>query len=209
MSEHVRSGGYVQSKHDHCLFVKWTNWFTFIYILVHVDDFFCAATSEVLIDEFETHLKNRYDITSKPFLGFLGVTITPLEDGSRIFTRSQQLKKIFAKWLPLGVKGVGPITPMARNYEEVRKGDFQAFDKTEYLSLLGALQQLIDVRPDIMDAVGTAATFNHQYNTEDMKALIRIAKYLWVTQDLGLILRVGGKMIFFDLLCLPKHQEQG
>ena len=45
-----------------------------------------------------------------------------------------------------------------------------------------------------MDAVGTAATFNHKCNTEDMKALIRIAKYLWVTQDLGLILRVGGKM---------------
>ena len=139
MSEHVRSGGYVQSKHDHCLFVKWTNWYTYIYILVHVDDFFCSATSEALIDEFETHLKCRYDITSEPFLGFLGVTITPLEDGSRIFTRTQQLKKIFAKWLPLGVKGVGPITPMARNYEEVRKGDFEECDKTEYLSLLGAL----------------------------------------------------------------------
>ena len=194
MSEHVRSGGYIQSIHDHCLFVKWTNWYTFIYILVHVDDFFCSATSEALIDDFEAHLKTRYDITSKPFLGFLGVTITPLEDGSRIFTRSQQLKKIFEKWLPLGVKGVGPITPMARNYEETRNGDFEACDKTEYLSLLGALQQLIDVRPDIMDAVGTAATFNHQCNTEDMKALIRIVKYLWVTQDLGLILRTGGKM---------------
>ena len=96
--------------------------------------------------------------------------------------------------MPLGVKGVGPITPTARNYEEVRKGDFQACDKTEYLSLLGALQQLIDVRPDIMDAVGTAATFNHQCNTEDMKAIIRIAKYLWVTQDLVLVLRAGGQM---------------
>ena len=194
MSEHVRSGGYVQSKHDHCLFIKWKNWYTYIYILVHVDDFFCAATSEALIDEFESHLKTRYDITSKQFTSFLGVTITSLEDGSRIFTRSQQLKKIFAKWLPQGVKGIGPTTPMAKNYEQVRKGDFQACDTTEYLSLLGALQQLIDVRPDIMDAVGTAATFNHKCNTEDMKALIRIAKYLWVTQDLGLILRVGGKM---------------
>lgn len=114
MSEHVRSGGYVQSKHDHCLFIKWKNWYTYIYILVHVDDFFCAATSEALIDEFESHLKTRYDITSKQFTSFLGVSITSLEDGSRIFTRSQQLKKIFAKWLPQGVKGIGPTTPMAK-----------------------------------------------------------------------------------------------
>ena len=117
------------------------------------------------------------------------------------------MQKIFDKWLPDGVKGVGPITPMAKDCESVREGEFEPCNRIDYLSLLGALQQLIDVGPDIMEATGTTATFTHKSNTEDMKALLRIAKYLWVTQDLGLVLRKGGPVTERHFLYLRGYAD--
>ena len=75
------------------------------------------------------------------------------------------MQEIFDKWLPNGVKGVGLITQMANDYESVRIGSSSCVIKNEYLSLLGAIQQLIDVRTKIMDVTGTAAAFTQKSNT--------------------------------------------
>ena len=90
MSAHVLRGGYSQSKHDQCLYYKWTNFYTFIYILVHVDDFYCAATTEELLQEFSIHLQSRYEITEKAELDYLGMDIKTTPDGTKYFSRPKQ-----------------------------------------------------------------------------------------------------------------------
>jgi hypothetical protein len=93
ITEHIIGYGYTHSKFDQCLFFKWNSMTEFIYIIVHVDDFHCNATSDDMIDEFVRMLRNKYEVTDKPLDSYLGITIKRNSDGSRLFTRPQQLEK--------------------------------------------------------------------------------------------------------------------
>jgi len=48
---HLVKGGYVKSKWDQCFFVKWTSAKTYIYILLHMDEFTGCTTHQKLLDE--------------------------------------------------------------------------------------------------------------------------------------------------------------
>jgi hypothetical protein len=190
MSEHLVAQEYQQSKYDQCLFFKWINAQKYIYIIVHVDDFQCSATSEDLIDEFCTALETKYQITTKPLESYLGISIKTNVDGDRIFTRPVQLQKIFKNWLAPGHKIKVPTTPMAVDYRKGNNdGNCKLYNKTTYQQLLGALMQLLDVRPDIAFAISKCAQRTNQCDENDAKALMRIVTYLYGTQSYGLRLR--------------------
>ena len=192
MSAHLVSGGYVRSVYDRCLFYKWESCTRFIYILVHVDDFHCSATSPELLDEFSNHLRCRYDITENDGNGYLGMEIESLPDGGKVFTRQKQLQALLDKWYPEDKRvTVAPQTPMSTAYEQSRQGEHVSVDITKYQSLLGGLMQLIDVRPDIIDAVSRVAQYVHECNEKDWMAMQRIVAYLYGTVSLGLVLRPG------------------
>ena len=72
---HLTAGGYVQSKWDQCLFYKWISLLIYIYIMFHVDDLDAAGTSEEILDEFEGHMKTKYEVTSNTDGVFLGIAI--------------------------------------------------------------------------------------------------------------------------------------
>jgi hypothetical protein len=195
MSEHLIRGGYVRSVYDQCLFYKWESAESYIYVLVHVDDFHCSATSDDLLDSFSDHLRVKYDITEKDGSAYLGMEITITKDGGKIFTRKKQVFDILEKWYPQDERSRVPFrTPMALNYEQLRMGDHPKVDITRFQSLLGGLMQLIDVRPDIIDAVSRVAQYVHECNEKDWQAMMRIVGYIDGTKDLGLCLRPGDKM---------------
>jgi hypothetical protein len=200
MSAHLKLGGYFQSTFDPCLFFKWVSAESFIYILVHVDDFYVAATTAALLDDFDYHLRSKYDITDKVEGDYLGMVITKLEDGSKVFTKPKQMQKTCDKWLPTGFdkQGRGPKSPMDPNYEVRRQGSTEKVDVAQYRSILGDLIQLVDVRPDISDATCRGAQYTTEANVVDMEAMVRIVKYLWCTRGIGVRLRPGSRQ---DRIC--------
>jgi hypothetical protein len=171
--------------------MKWISDSEYIYIIVYVDDFVIAATHDSLIDEFCAHLKSKYKITTKPFTSYLGTSIEEKKDGSRVFTRPHQLERLFNKWLPTKSE-IYPDTPMTVEYgRQHSHEDSPECDKTEYQSCLGALMQIVDVRPDIAFSVSKCSQRTHDCREVDMKALLRIVCYLKGTEFKGLTLRPG------------------
>jgi hypothetical protein len=173
--------------------------------LVHVDDFYVAATSVVLLDEFDTHLRVKYDITDKHEGDYLGMEINKLADGSKIFTKPKQLLKMCEKWLGQEMEIVGqkwPATPMDPKYEEKRRVEPKMVDVSTFRSILGDLIQMVDVRPDITDATCRAAQYTEEANEVDMEAMRRVVRYLWNTRGYGIRLRPGcehGRASFVQL----------
>jgi hypothetical protein len=148
--QHILSGGYSQSIYESCLFYKWDSSSSYIYIIIHVDDFNCAATDNGLLDNFYEHLKRKYEVTSNDNGTFLGILRTNLPDGSALFTKPFILRKLFDKYLPDGPYLIPlPTAPITSEYMKSIGNPSPNFDSHKFLSLNGLLIQLIDVRPDI------------------------------------------------------------
>ena len=64
-------------------------------------------------------------------------------------------------------------------------------DATDFRSLLGAMMQLTDCRPDIAFALSKISQRQATPRQKDKDALIYVVNYLYTTKDLGLILRRG------------------
>ena len=189
--DHLKAGGYKQSIWDQCLFVKWVSLFSFIYIVFHVDDFAALGSTDGMIDEFGEHLRSKYEITPNTDGVFLGTRCSRQPDGSMIFTKPHQLEAIFDKWTPDGSTIELPKEPMAAAYIEKLEAESPPVDKTPYKSLLGALMQLMDCRPDISYALSKLAQRSESPREHDMSALLYVVHYLIGTKDLGLRLRPG------------------
>ena len=191
MSAYVRTGGYRQSIFDPCLFYKWVSVSSFVYVMVHVDDFAIMGTSEQTVDEFIAHMMRRYDITVKPFESYLGMEITTLADGSRLFRRPKRLQMLFDEWLPDPAAVRMPETPMDKRYGTNRDLTSPKCDRTKFQSLLGSLLHMVDVRPDIADAVSRVAQFTTEATEDDMEALRRVIRYIYGNRNLGILIRPG------------------
>ena len=196
LTAHLLAGGYRQSVYDQCLFYKWTDENTYVYVVIHVDDFSLAASTDALIDDFVEYLKEAFpEMTQADFVTYLGAQILTLADGSRHFSRPKNLQKSFDKWLDEAntmVSEPSPSTPMTQLYAKMHEhDDSPVWERRRYQELLGSLIQLIDVRPDISYAVSKLAQRTQDCREEDWKAMLRVVLYLHATQDLGLTLKAG------------------
>jgi len=101
-AKHNEEGGYIQSKHDMCVFVKHISEDEYIWIYAHVDDFKCFATSNQLLIDYKKHLEKKYTkVKLVEGNDYLGIHEEKLEEGS-IFTKPKDLSKLFDIYLPNG-----------------------------------------------------------------------------------------------------------
>ena len=193
--DHLQAGGYVQSKWDQCLFYKWISVLIYIYILFHVDDFNASGTSEEILDDFEVHLKIKYEVTSNTDGVFLGIEVQQHGPESTIFRRPAMLQNIFETYLSDGPKmAIAPRGPMQLSY-------FKNFDvdnsplvsASDFRSMLGMIQQLLDVRPDICFAVVKIAQRQAAPRQKDVDALIYLIHFLYAYRSSGVTLRRSDK----------------
>jgi len=188
--EHLLSGGYSQSIYEPCLFYKWNSLTSYIYIIIHVDDFNCAATNNALLDEFFKHLQSKYEATSNDNGTFLGILRTNLPDGSAIFTKPFIIRKLFDKYLPDGPFITPlPSVPITSEYIKNIGNPSPDCNVQQFLSLNGLLIQLIDVRPDIAFALSKISQKQKHPSERDYQALIYLTHYLWNKQNWGIHLQ--------------------
>lgn len=187
---HLKLGGYLQSAWDRCLFYKWTSSFCFLYIVFHVDDFFATGTSESMIDEFDEHMSQKYEVTSNMDGVFLGIHMCLQQDGSYCFRKPHQLQAIFDMYLPNGPSMSLPSDPMSLAYSKSFDiEDSPACNATSFRSMLGAIMQLTDCRPDISFTIAKIAQRQCSARDKDLSALMYLVHYLWATKEKGVVLR--------------------
>lgn len=207
---HLVKGGYIQSKWDQCLFVKWTSPTTYIYIVLHVDDFTGSATSQKLLDDLEEYLKAKYtEVTTNTDGMFLGIFCEKQADSSMKFTKPFQLLKIFEKHLPEGMTGPFPKDPMTKRYMDTFQDPSPPVESTKFRSLLGALMQLTDVRAEVVFPLSKIATRTEEPRESDYEALMHIVRFLYGTKDNGLCLRGGDKLSATTILKLRAYADCG
>jgi hypothetical protein len=188
--KHLLAYGYSQSIYDPCLFYKLISPTKYIIIVAYVDDFIVAASDYSLIELLHKELAAKYEVNIAPYIDYIGVRITPQPDGSTAFSRPFQLNKLFEAWRPVAPTRPA-LTPCTADYVKKRPTDAPRCDQKAYMSLLGSLTQLVDVRPDLSFAVSFCAQHTHHCVDADFQALLRIVDYLHHTKHHQLILRPG------------------
>jgi hypothetical protein len=189
--QHLKDGGYRQSMWDQCLFYKRESDTSYIYLVFHVDDFIVSGTSERIIDDYHAHMERKYDITSNVDGLFLGIHMEKMGTDAYILRKPHQLQNIFDKFLPNGPTTTStPKEPMQTSYV---KGfgveDSSPVDKTGFRSMLGAVMQMTDVRPDIAFAISKISQRQCNPRKKDEEALVYVINYLYHTRNKGVILR--------------------
>ena len=189
----LMSAGYCKSRSDPCLFLKVNEAAgERVYVWIHVDDTFVAATSKKLLDELETVIKRQYKVTVKTQVdSYLGVHFQYLPNGDVKITQPQLLQGLLEEYKEELEKHRArePMAPM--RLESARSKSQEPMDPTEYLHLEGALIYLTKSRPDIQTAVSFGATHSVSPTRGDFDELIHCLKYLESTQDAGLVLKAG------------------
>ena len=197
-AKHNEEGGYIQSKHDLCVFIKHTSENEYIWIYARVDDFKCFATSNQLLIDYKKHLEKKYTkVKLVEGNDYLGIHEEKLEEGS-IFTKPKDLSKLFDIYLPNGPTITSQSfqerpTTMQKSYLDSIDEDSPEVDNTLYRSCLGLLQQQLPVRPDTAFTISKLATRSSKANSRDMEALLHLVNYLWYTRARGLFLRSTDK----------------
>jgi len=159
-----------------------------------VDDFIGNATSERLLDEFNTHMDKKYEVTSNADGIFLGIqmerhTTVGNPEIAYIFRKPHQLQNIFDKYLPEGPTMSLPRDPMRESYSKCfNVEDSKPTDVKEFRSMLGAIMQLTDCRPDIAFTIAKISQRQCDPRVKDREALIFLVHYLWATRNKELIL---------------------
>ena len=187
----LQDAGYNKAKSDPCLFYKIIG-IERIYIWIHVDDTFVAATSEKLLQELENVIKSQYKITVKYDVeSYLGVKFENLPGGDVKLTQPKLLKSLFEEYREelRNHRARDPITP--QRMPASRSVNEEPMDPSAYLHLEGALIYLTKSRPDIHTAVSFGATHSVTPTRGDFEELIHCLKYLEATREGGLVLKAG------------------
>jgi hypothetical protein len=198
LSAHLLLKGYVRSDNDPCLFYRRTSADEIIMFCIHVDDFAIAASHQHLITQLCDHLKERYVITESDTLeSFLGIRIHSTKTGMYL-SQPGHLQKIFDL---AQTNGKSKSTPMSAGFSDEQqvaspKLISNSADSTDnslqyFQSLLGMIMFVVRTRPDIAFAVNRLAVRTSKATEKDLKALKRIAAYLYGSRQWELVYAKG------------------
>jgi hypothetical protein len=187
-SAHLKSNGYLQTISDPCLFMK-EGGGARTYVWIHVDDTFVASTSATEITLIQQILRKEFEITVSDNVNqYLGVQMERLSDGSVKLTQPKLLAQLFEEFKP-GEMSRHASAPMYGREEE--DPDTSPIERRKYQHLLGALMYLLKSRPDIATAISFAATHAVTPTVAAYEELLYCVKYLYQTQEEGLVLMQG------------------
>ena len=187
----LQEAGYEKAKSDPCLFFRLSGGER-IYIWIHVDDTFVAATSEELLQELEDVIRKQYTITVKRDVeSYLGVKFEHFSNGDVKLTQPKLLNALLEEYEDELEKHRARVPMSPQRLQASQSKDDEPMDPSAYLHLEGALIYLTKSRPDIQTAVSFGATHSKSPTRGDFEELIHCLKYLESTREEGLILKAG------------------
>ncbi|KAL0449348.1 UNVERIFIED_CONTAM: Retrovirus-related Pol polyprotein from transposon TNT 1-94 [Sesamum latifolium] len=179
----VQAFGFVQSKHDHCLFSK-SSTAGMIMLLVYVDDILIAGNSENQIQEVKAYLNDQFSIkdfgVAKYFLGL------------KIARRLQRIAVTQTKYIADLIQDAGitqaktTTTPQPTGIKFTSEVGNPLTHPEIYRRLVGRILFLGFTRPDICHAAQQLSQFIQSTCKQHLDAALHLLRYLNGTASKGL-----------------------
>ncbi|KAJ0502796.1 putative RNA-directed DNA polymerase [Helianthus annuus] len=185
------NNGYIKSLNEPTLYVKHSAT-DVIYICLYVDDIICTSSSETLIAEFKTGMKQMFEMTDLGLLQyFLGLEIKQSHEGVFV-SQEKYAQSLLNKYGMRDCKLEDvPMSP----YEKCRFDDGEdKVDETKYRSLVGGLIYLTHTRPDLAYAVGVLSRFMQSPSKVHAGAARKVLRYVASTFKFGIWYKKGSKV---------------
>ena len=195
LTKELESHGYQRSDIDRCLFTKIVG-DSITHIAVYVDDLLIVGNDEVERSNLKEKLRLAYSeitVQESDNFSFVGLEIHTAANKSVQIRQIGYIKDVL-KHFNIG-ENEFEDHPCSDNIMKTPKADDPSVDKSLYLSGVMKLMYLSTrSRPDIAFAVSALASRSSDPKENDMKAMIRIAKYINKTKDEFLIFKHGGQI---------------
>ncbi|KAJ0589507.1 putative RNA-directed DNA polymerase [Helianthus annuus] len=183
MSQHLLANKFIRGKVDATLFTKEVDGHLLI-VQIYVDDIIFGSTNESLCKDFESVMKQKFEMSSMGEMKFfLGLQVEQLPEGIFIH-QTKYVRDILEKF---GMSSSTPAaTPLATNHGIHPDLTGDRADETFYRSMIGSLMYLIASRHDIMYPTCLVARYQSNPRASHMIIVKRILRYLKGTSSLGL-----------------------
>ncbi|XP_030461333.2 uncharacterized mitochondrial protein AtMg00810-like [Syzygium oleosum] len=160
-----------------------------VYLLLYVDDILVTGDTPELLRSLITRLSQEFAMKDLgPLHYFLGIEAHHRSDGT-LLSQAKYVDSLLRKFDLVKVKPVS--TPLAsKTLLSANDGEVLA-SPTLYRQMVGALQYVSMIRPDISFAVNLVSQFMHQPRLPHLQAVKRIYRYLAGTSTHGLLIERG------------------
>ena len=189
--------GYERNPYDICVFNRRIENGTQCTVAVHVDDLLITSVSQEMIDDLTGGLKKRYGEISKSngtTLNYLGMVF----DLSHPAEARVTMKGYVDVVLDLSKVEGGAKTPATDGLFEVRK-DSELVGEDEMRLFRSEVMRLMylakKTHPDLLMTVSYLATRVTKCTRDDLQKLVRLLRYLNMTRERGIVLRIGSEGI--------------
>ncbi|XP_070018363.1 uncharacterized mitochondrial protein AtMg00810-like [Nicotiana sylvestris] len=181
-SLHLLYFGFKCSKADSSLFVMHCKRGT-ILLLLYVDDIIITGSHTALISEIIDELGKEFAMKDLgPLHLFLGIEVTYFTRGIHL-NQSKYVAELLAKTSMTLAKPIS--TPLAQKHGLQEAVD-NLVDTSLYRSVVGSLQYLTLIRPDIAYGMNLASQFMQSPNNTHYQAMKRTLRYVKGTTKYGL-----------------------
>lgn len=162
------------------------------YILVYVDDIVVTGSDTRHIASVLQSLAHRFSIKDPIDLHyFLGIEVTRSPQGLHLMQR-RYILDLITRTNMVDSKPVS--TPMQTTPKLTLHDSPTVSDPSQYRSVVGSLQYLAFMRPDISFAVNRLSQFMHKPTENHWQAAKRVLRYLAGTPSNGVYMKVGSPL---------------
>ncbi|XP_019105475.2 uncharacterized mitochondrial protein AtMg00810-like [Beta vulgaris subsp. vulgaris] len=185
------SQGFLQSKNDYSLFIKKESADITI-LVVYVDDIIITGTNLATIDSLKAYLHTTFSIKDLGKLHyFLGIEVLTTSDGFILSQHKFTKELLQDSGLTFQKKTSTPLPTHVKLL--VDEGELY-HDPAAYRSLVGKLNFLTHIRPDLAFAVQSLSQFMHSPKIAHYQALVHNLHYVNSTVGQGIFLKASDKL---------------
>ena len=182
----LKDNGYESCSADPCIFRKVSGTESILFN-IHVDDFACYPTCDIMFDELCAVLRTKYEITvTDNLVKHLGMHVNEYENGSVGISQPKHLQTLF-DLCGYGDDHVGAVIPMPEDWNEADQDDSPKIDVEKYRQLMGSVLFILKTRPDVAVSLSKESSRTHKCTEKDMAVLKQTVSYLHATRHFELV----------------------
>lgn len=186
LSTKLQQLGFVPSRSDTSLFI-YNKSNTSIFVLIYVDDIIVTSSSNEAVRALLSDLNSEFALKDLGDLHFfLGIEVKQNNEGGLYLSQEKYATDLLRRARLQGCKPSS--TPLSSSEKlSLTEGELLSQeDSTKYRSLVGALQYLALIRPDLSFSVNKVCQFLHAPTIAHWTAAKRILRYVKSTLSVGL-----------------------
>ena len=184
--------GFKRSKLDAALFYKGSKKEK-VLVGIYLDDLIITGPSGNQISKFKEEMKDKFEMTDLGLLSsYLGMEVR--QSSVNIFLSQRAYTNHILKVFKMNDCNTIK-TPMEVHLKLQREAEGKPMNSTNFKSLIGSLQYLMNTRPDIVYSVSYLSRFMDKPSSEHLVAAKRILRYLNGTVNFGILYKRGEKVM--------------